>query len=339
MSFHRSLISLLVASAASCLVLSAGAQAQSSLQVQRLEPASPATLQPGDSVEVVYEYDLRAEKPFRISVTPLTDGQPSAERKVSPVQQYDSAEGTGRALLSLEAGGTVDELLLLAQDAGSAQLLAKRTVSVDYTFEAVSGGPATAPILPVTEPLPSPSPDLQARPYELSRELAGTLGGYRPPRWRLPPEQTDVPQAENEIPACGREARIEPRSCEEVAGRRITDGGVLVVDCADGSTWRTTPDKEIFTTPDGRSCRFLRMTLYSTHVAPAEVPEILGGNQELESWLREYVAGNLLRQIEALVGDEYFDEYQSMEEQSTPQNVYQEIDLRLAFLDKLLDGR
>jgi len=337
MPLLRSLV-FLALWAAPWLAFPAGAENPSPLQVVRMEPASPATLRTGDSVEVVYEYDLQAEKPFRISVTPLTYGQPTAERKLSPVQQYATAQGTDRAQLSLETAGTVDELLLLAYDAGSGQLLAKKKASVDYTFEAEAGGLGPGSILPVNEPLPSQIlGDLPAYHDELSDELTQVLGGYRPPAWRLPPGQTDGQQAEDDMTLC-REAGIEPRSCDDIAGRRITDDGVIVIDCADGSTWRTRtrPEKEVFTTPDGRSCRFQRMYAMSTHVAPAEVPEILGSNQELESWLREYVAETLLRQIESLVGD--LDTYQSLEEGSTPQNVYQRIDHRLSFLDKLLTG-
>ena len=78
-----------------------------------------------------------------------------------------------------------------------------------------------------------------------------------------------------------------------------------------------------------------------TALPPAEPPDGVSAAQwaeQLNAWLDGSVANNLLFRIQLLLGDEYFANYQQLEADATT-NLYQRIDYRLAFLDKLREGQ
>ena len=110
---------------------------------------------------------------------------------------------------------------------------------------------------------------------QLSEKALEQLGTYQPPYWRPLPETPEPEPPDNGIPQCFH-LGIVPGRCEEIAGRRVTADGIIILDCADGSTWRTTAEGDVFTTPDGRSCRHLVMALrMGTALPPAEPPPLL----------------------------------------------------------------
>ena len=76
----------------------------------------------------------------------------------------------------------------------------------------------------------------------------------------------------------------------------------------------------------------------TTSLPPAEAPEGLGGTvwaRQMNSWLDRVEVG-LLRRITDLVGTEAADRYLAIEG-SKQRNLYQRIEFRLSYIDKLLD--
>lgn len=328
------------------------AQAAGEVTVLKMNPASPATLAPGEKVEVDFRYDVRAETSFRIFVRPMTGDAVSEKYAASASPLYEPGQGDGRADFSLRSPGQVDKLRIFAVAEDSGRHLARSHVDVSYRFaapgeasvsavhriqmaEVQAGGRVEAPASGLVK-----KEELMEIYENLPKETREELGNYRPPVWRPLPLATppEPPPTDDGIPVC----QDKPEQCEEVAGRRVTEEGVVIVDCADGSTWRSTQKGDIYTSPEGRSCRVMMMMAMSgTALPPADPPAGVSAAQwaeKLDAWLNHSVANHLRTRIQALLGEPHFTNYQNLESEAT-HNLYQRIDYRLAFLDKLMEGR
>lgn len=317
------------------------------VSIARVTPPSPATLKPGENVRIDFRYSIATKRGFRIFIRPMTGPDLSPSLSASGSQLYSGGRGSGSATFTLTRAGRVDRLRIVVTEERTNRHLHRSYVDVDYRFasqlnlqQAQIGGAVQVKDKPQVVSHPEALPRLH---LQLSEEALEQLGTYQPPFWRPLPEtpQPQPPPGGDGIPQC-HQLGIEPKPCEDVAGRRVTQDGVIILDCADGSTWRTTPTGDVFTAPDGRSCRELIMALrMGTALPPAEPPAGVSAAQwaeQLNAWLNGSVANNLLFRIELLLGEEYFANYQQLEADATT-NLYQRIDYRLAFLDKLREGQ
>lgn len=318
------------------------------VSVVRLTPPSSVTLKPGDDVRIDFRYSVQAQRAFRIFIRPMAGSELAPGYAASGSQLYEPGRGSGSATFTLKSPGRVDRLRLVVAEDGTGRHLHRSYVDVDYRFSAqLQLQPAqivgTVQLKDQPQVVAAQPEGLPKLHLQLSEKTLEQLGTYQPPYWRPLPETPapEPPPGGDGIPQC-QQLGIEPKPCEEVAGRRLTEDGVIILDCADGSTWRTTPTGDVFTAPDGRSCREFVMALrMGTALPPAEPPDGVSAAQwaeQLNAWLDGSVANNLLFRIQLLLGDEYFANYQQLEADATT-NLYQRIDYRLAFLDKLREGQ
>ena len=168
-------------------------------------------------------------------------------------------------------------------------------------------------------------------------ELLESHGRYRAPAEGLaqPPAEDEGEGKGDEVPEC-LQAGIQTQLCDWVVSRYISPGGDVEVHCANGATWTTiTKWHEIYTAPDGRRCS-LPMAMAATHLPRAEPPtsdsEWAG---EVNAWLDE-VAMRLLQRIQALVGAGGLENYKFLENERAA-GLYQRVELRLDYLDRLME--
>ena len=324
------------------------------VSIARLTPPSPATLKPGEEVRIDFRYSVRSKRGFRIFIRPMTGSELSSDYAASGSELYTARRGTGASTFTLKSAGRVDRLRIVVVEDETNRHLHRSYVDVGYRFAPPFQSIQMQLALPQEAVAAAAAPDLLDPAGELQLRIPPKtleqLGRYRPPAWRPLPgvELPDVgdsltsPPGGDGIPSCF-DRGIDAKECAEVAGRRITADGIVILDCADGSSWRTTTAGDVYTAPDGQSCRVVLYALMSqgTALPPAEPPEGLSAAewaQFMDAWLSQGVARNLLERIEFLVGSEYFANYQQLEAEKT-HNLYQEIDYRLAFLDKLMEGQ
>lgn len=313
----------------------------------RLDPPSPATLEPGDRVAATVRFRTPDGVTVRVFVRPLTEGAPTEEYAASASPRFAPGTGTAEGWFTVNrAPARVDAVRVQMVDAATGDVVGEHSVRVDYRF---GSRPVVATVRPqarepgevrrvqperVTEAPARVRPQLEAR--KVSPELLAKLGRYRPPAWRLP-----QPPAEDEgdgdgVPACFQ-AGVQTLPCDRVVSRHISAGGDVEVRCANGGTWTTTTEgSEIYTAPDGRRCSLA--VLYSTALPPAEPPTAIGDSEwagQVHAWL-DGVGLRLLLRIQALVGTDGLENYQSFEEESAA-DLYQRVDLRLAYLDRLME--
>ncbi|MDA8019236.1 MAG: hypothetical protein MPN21_17485 [Thermoanaerobaculia bacterium] len=314
-----------------------------SVSIVRLTPPSPASLAAGEQVKIDFRYDVRAQAGYRIFIRPMSGSGLAARYSASGSPLFSSGSGTGSAHFTLREAGRVDRLRIVVSEEGTGRHLHRSYFDVDYRF----GLPLQVQPGQILEPAGGAVVESARewatvhRRLQLSEQTLERLGTYQPPVWRPLPDAVSPEPPNDDMPQCFA-VGIEPKPCEQVAGRRVTADGVVILDCVDGSTWRTTAEGDVFTTPDGRSCRHAVMAYrMGTALPPAEPPDGVSAAQwaaELNAWLDQSVASNLLFRIELLLGDEYFANYQQLELAATD-NLYQQIDYRLAFLDKLMEGQ
>lgn len=103
----------------------------------RVQPTSPATLSPGDSVRVRFGYDIPARwGQVRIFVRPMTEGTLSSSYAASGSPLY-SATGTGQAWFTIRSGTvSIDQIRIQVVDQ-SRNLLGERFVPVEMSFRAM----------------------------------------------------------------------------------------------------------------------------------------------------------------------------------------------------------
>ena len=338
-----------------------GAFAQTILE-PRFDPASPATLEPGQRVEVAVRFRAPAGPGVRIFVAPLTGGRPTPGSWVSGSGLFEPGAGTARASFTVREGAArVDGLQVTMADARTGAVVGRTAVRVDYGFRpqraAVERPVRSLAATGVAEELPEriavrerPAVERPEPRIEISPELMRRLGAYRPPAWRLP-ERATLPEDRRraEEAAAERESgqddsiepcfvlEIEANSCERVAEREITPEGDVIVRCEEGGTWTTRASGGTFyTAPDGRRCS--RSVLFSTALPPAEPPEGVGDTEwasQVNAWLGG-VAQQLLQRIGALVGPDDLQNYQALEADRAS-DLYQRVDLRLSYLDLLME--
>lgn len=347
-----------------------GAFAQSILE-PRLDPASPATLAPGQRVEVAVRFRAPAGPGVRIFVAPETGGRPTPGSWVSGSGLFEPGRGTARASFTVREGAAkVDALRLTMTDAGTGAVVGEIAVPVDYRFrpQASAEHPARPPAATrMAEELPEriavrerpaverptierPTIERPTERVEISPELIERLGTYRPPAWRLPersgPSGDRGDEGESGVEGGEGDADsleacfvlgIEANSCERVAERKITPEGDVIVRCEEGGSW-TTPASggTFYTAPDGRRCS--RSVLFSTALPPAEPPEGIGDSEwasQVNAWLGG-VSQQLLDRIGALVGPADLQNYQALEADRA-NDLYQRVDLRLSYLDLLME--
>ncbi len=103
----------------------------------RVQPTSPATLSPGDSVMVRFGYDIPARwGEVRIFVRPMTDGALSSNYAAGGSPLY-SGTGSGRSWFTIRSGTAgIDQIRLQIVDQ-SRNLLRERFVPVELSFRAM----------------------------------------------------------------------------------------------------------------------------------------------------------------------------------------------------------
>lgn len=334
---------------AGLLVLAPASSEAQRILAPRLDPGSPATLEPGERVSATVRFRTPERRKVRVLVRPLTDGRLTRGYAGSGSPTFPSGVGTAEGWFTVrEAPVRVDAVRVQMVDAASGEVLSERIERVEYRFgpeppavRPQAPGRRLAEVQPARPQAVAEAPSRvrpELRIHELSPELLERLGRYRPPAWRLPegPEGPPGGEDDDEPPPCF-EVGIETLPCERVVSRNIAPGGDVEVRCANGTTRTTTTGgSEIYTAPDGRRCSLA--VLYSTALPPAEPPEAIGDSEwagQVNEWLGG-VADRLLQRIQILVGPEGVENYRDLEDESTG-DLYQKVDLRLAYLDRLME--
>lgn len=324
-----------------------------------LDPEPPATLEPGDRVGARVRVLVPAGREVLVFLRPLTGDAPTDGHATSGSPAFEAGPRLARGWFTVgEDGGRVDALRIRMVDAESRAFVAERVVPVEYRFARPVAATAVLSRAEVAAELSEARPEEPRAPGEtVSPELAERLGRYRPPAWRVPPEARAAPERAEEgareedraepapeepapegpgVPSCFG-AEIERLPCDRAVERTIGPEGEVEVRCANGTVWTTTPGgAEIYTAPDGSQCS--QVALYATALPPAEPPGGFGDSpwaEQVNSWL-DGVADRLLARIEVLVGPDGLENYRSVEEART-EGLYHRIDMRLGYLDLLME--
>lgn len=276
-----------------------------SVSVTEITPASPAALNFNDKVTISFNYSMRVQSGVRIFIRPITSGKltPNYAASGSPVYR---GRGRGTANFTISKGNVkVDQLRVQVLSAAQNRLLFEFYVPVAFNF--------TSSAFTLVNPQILNKNIMKAQPQQLVAAV---------PKDTLPDEVTEV-------------------------RRLVKPDGVIEIHYSDGSikgiiSW----DHWYMIDPATGDTSYTKLMLNQVQGAgqPADPPGLFASTttQVNDSWLNnlnawiEYLGVQLLERIELIVNDpESFQNYKAFEDQNSS-TLYERVNLRYTFLEKLL---
>ncbi len=281
-----------------------------SISITEISPSSPSTLNFGEDVTINFEYTLNRRGGFRIFIRPFTSGRLTPNYAASGSPNYTSMRGRGSAQFSVTKGTitTVDQLRVQVVDTRQGSTIFEFFVPVDFTF----GQTMTyTPILPEIYTIPDSAPkQLNVVPEELPNIV--------------PPDTTE-------------EIVVEKRT--------VKPNGTIELYYSDGSVEGIISNRSRYyvnpATGDTSYTQLFFSEVQGAH-EPADPPGMATNtatnvNQEwlesLNAWI-DYFGYQLLSKIKSSLEEQAFENYQQFEENNSS-NIYEQVNLRYTFLEKL----
>jgi len=268
-----------------------------SISVTSIRPGYPANLKLNQKAYITFEYTSRIVKGIRIFVRPITKGvlSPNYAASGSPIYKY--GKGDGRASFTITKGNVVvDQLRFQIYTADQKRMLFEFLIPVKWTFG---------------QKLAVYNYQLQLQPGK-KYQVAGS---------ETAPDTTKTSD--------GTDFK-----------RFIKPDGSVEIHYPDGTIKTISPGGSI-TIYDPKTRKYMNMSMLQ--VQPASPPEFYSDISSsvdnnwlsgLNGWI-EYVGESLLQRIKYSVNDSAsFESYQRFEDENTT-NLYEKVDMRLEFLDRL----
>lgn len=291
------------------LILTAGSmpgRAQS-VSITGITPESPSRLSLNEDVTINFTYTINEPGGVRIYIRPITSGQltPNYSASGSPVYANGRGRGTVRFTIT-EGTATVDQLRVQVRSERQRQLLFQFLVPVKYTF---SSSITYLPVIPKTFKIPK---TLKVIPEELQK---GT------------PQDTTT-------------------KSEEIVKKTVKPDGTLEVYYADGTIMGIiSEDVRYYIDPATGDTSYTQLFYSEVQGAqqPADPPGLTADspNTVNEEWLNslnawiEYLGYQLLNRINLYLEEGAFENYKAFEENNSS-TIYEKVNLRYTFLEKLL---
>ncbi len=271
-----------------------------SISVTSITPNSPARLKLNQKGNITFEYTSRVMKGIRIFIRPITKGvlSPNYAASGSPIYKY--GKGRGTASFTITKGNVaVDQLRFQVFTADQKRMLFEFLVPVKWMF----------------------GKQMAVNNYQLQLQ---------------PGKKYQV---------AGSETASDTTHTSDATGfkRIIKPDGTVEIHYSNGRIKTISPGGSIsiYDPKTGKS-----MTMSMLQVQPASPPEFFSDVSSsvdnnwlsgLNGWI-EYVGESLLQKIKYSVNDDAsFESYQRFEDANAA-NLYNRVDMRLEFLDRLSES-
>lgn len=276
-----------------------------SVSITDISPDSPAALNFNDQVDIQFDFRFRVPNGVRIFIRPFTSGNLTPNYAASGSPVYNGS-GRGSANFTIRSGNaTVDQLRIQVLSVAQNDLLFEFFVPVEFTFS--------------TQTLTLVQPQLTLSPgvFQIQPENIQTI---------TPADTVDSENA--------------------VINQTVTPEGVIELHYSDGTVIGIISSEERYiVNPATGDTTYTRLMF--SHVQGADQPAAPPGfaatsTTDLEDeWLInlndwvQYLGSRLLNRIDLYLEDDAFENYMTFEE-SNSSTIYEKVNLRYTFLEKLL---
>ncbi|MFH5833409.1 hypothetical protein ACG2F4_15795 [Halalkalibaculum sp. DA3122] len=292
--------------------LTTGIWAQS-VSITDISPSSPSKLSVNEEITISFAYEIDNPGGARIFIRPITSSQltPGYAASGSPIYQ---GEGEATARFTITSGNvTIDQLRLQVVDAAQKQLIFEFFMPVEYVF--------------------SPPTAVLVQPHQLLQP-------------QQPQTLSVIPKELHAIAPVDTVTQDEDEDKVKLTRRTVTPDGIIELHYSDGTiVGIISPDQRY--TVDPATGDTTHTQLFYSQVQGAEEPASPPGFTATaatsvdEEWLSSlnawiaYLGSKLLSRIDLHLDEEAFSNYKTFE-QNNSTTIYEKVNLRYTFLEKLL---